>query len=318
MIKTLRNLALAIFTFGAFAANAQTPSVSGQQNLMEEATVLNPESETVASLMLVQVTWDKQSINLNKGAKVTVNIAGEETFDCDLATTIYNEDQDPGIAQMVDEGNNILNIYLPFEAFGKTGSFVITIPEGTVYNFDGLINPAQLLAFNVAPYTDVEMTVTPECANYGTATVDDLKEITLSWNGQPIALNNFNGLRLGFGDAQYYVYNEGLVTFNEDNTEVIIDVDSLVKENGQYEFVISDGAFLIGNGEEMALNEETVLTYIVTDCSGIADIVEEIDGRYVVYNLDGTLLLDTVDSSLLRTLAPGLYVINGKKVIVRK
>lgn len=318
MIKTLRNLALAILTFGTFAANAQTPSVSGQQNLMEEATVLNPESETVASLMLVQVTWDKQSINLNNGAKVTVNIAGEETFDCDLATTIYNEDQDPGIAQMVDEGNNILNIYLPFEAFGKTGSFVITIPEGTVSNFDGLVNPAQLLAFNVAPYTDVEMTVTPECANYGTATVDDLKEITLSWNGQPIAVNNFNGLRLGFGDAQYYVYNEGLVTFNEDNTEVIIDVDSLVKENGQYEFVISDGAFLIGNGEEMSLNVETVLTYIVTDCSGIADIVEEIDGRYVVYNLDGTLLLDTVDSSLLRTLAPGLYVINGKKVIVRK
>ena len=286
-------------------------------SLMEEATVLNPETETVGSLMLVQLTWDKQSINLNKNAKVTVNIAGEVTYDCELATTLYNEDQEPGIARMVDEGNNILNIYLPFEAFGKTGSFVIDVPEGTVSNFDGVANPAQLLAFYVAPYTQEAMTVTPECGNFGTTTVDRLTDVTVSWNGRPIAFNNGVGLRLGFGDTQYYIYNEGLVTLDENDTTVVMNVSSLVKENGQYEIVLPDGAFLIGEGEEMSLSQEAVFTYIVTDYSGIDSVVVPQDGRYMVYDLNGMLVLDTDSASALRTLAPGLYVINGRKVVLK-
>lgn len=39
------------------------------------------------------------------------------------------------------------------------------------------------------------------------------------------------------------------------------------------------------------------------------------NGRYVVYNLNGTLVLDTTDESLVENLPAGLYIINGKKVI---
>lgn len=40
------------------------------------------------------------------------------------------------------------------------------------------------------------------------------------------------------------------------------------------------------------------------------------NGRIVVYNLMGVKVLDTDDESALRTLTPGLYIVNGKKTAV--
>lgn len=49
---------------------------------------------------------------------------------------------------------------------------------------------------------------------------------------------------------------------------------------------------------------------------GVEDIpVDQQTGRYVVYNLSGVLILDTMDESLVKELPSGIYIINGRKVI---
>lgn len=50
--------------------------------------------------------------------------------------------------------------------------------------------------------------------------------------------------------------------------------------------------------------------------SGVSEIFEgALPGRYVVYNLNGVLILDTTDETQVNNLPRGLYIINGKKVI---
>lgn len=288
-----------------------------QENLMEEATVLNPESATVGSLMMVQLTWDKQTIILDKNANVTVDIQDAGVYRCDLALTTYNEDQDPGISSNEDPENNLLNIYMPFEAFGKVGAFVVNIPQGTVRTADDLVNPAQELTFHVLPLTEIEMTATPECRNFEKVSVEELKTVIISWSEEPIAVNNADGMRLNYKSEQYYIYKDGLVSLGEGNKEIVIDVENLIGEKGEYELVIPEGAFLIGEDDNLTLNQETVLSYIVTFTSGISEVIESQDGKYMVYGLNGVLLLDTDNEALLSSLAPGLYIINGRKVIVK-
>ena len=56
------------------------------------------------------------------------------------------------------------------------------------------------------------------------------------------------------------------------------------------------------------------------DFSGIEDVVadKEFDGIYVVYDLNGILKLTTTDAAEIRnTLDKGIYIINGKKVLIK-
>ena len=297
--------------------------VGGELRTMSEATVLNPESQLVGNLMSVQVTWDKTPLTLNRNEKVTVKIDEVETFDCDVALSTWSDQQDnqPGLGLLAGEEtptDNVLNIYMPFEAFGKTGSYIITLPQGIVSDKEGAVNPLQVITFYSLPYSDKQLSLTPECANYGKTTVDNLETIVITCEGEPLSINNGNNIRVDFGDEQHYVYTDGLVSTNDENTAVIVNVAGIVKEKGEYSLVLPEGAFIIGNENVMAINNEGYYSYIVTNPSSIVESIDAQEGRYVVYGVNGVLVLDTDNAADLRGLANGLYIINGKKVLVRE
>lgn len=52
--------------------------------------------------------------------------------------------------------------------------------------------------------------------------------------------------------------------------------------------------------------------------SGINSLEGTTEGLNVVYNLTGTKVMETADPALLRTLPRGLYIINGRKVIISR
>ena len=65
-------------------------------------------------------------------------------------------------------------------------------------------------------------------------------------------------------------------------------------------------------------------TYIITGLTGLEEAgVEEIskdlnmDSNYRVYNLQGVKVMETKDAAGLKSLPKGIYVINGKKVIIK-
>jgi len=54
------------------------------------------------------------------------------------------------------------------------------------------------------------------------------------------------------------------------------------------------------------------------DNLGIEDIIaDQSTGGYIVYDLQGTLRLKTANIDEVKQLPAGLYIVNGKKVLIR-
>ncbi|MCH5242955.1 MAG: hypothetical protein J1F67_11170 [Muribaculaceae bacterium] len=80
-----------------------------------------------------------------------------------------------------------------------------------------------------------------------------------------------------------------------------------------------DQSVLVGGVQGYSIGLEMYLSYIFNDMNmaGVEKIADEtnFDGTYHVYNLQGVKVLTTKDTSLLKSLPHGIYVINGKKII---
>ncbi len=88
-----------------------------------------------------------------------------------------------------------------------------------------------------------------------------------------------------------------------------------ITEAGTYTLTLPARYFALGeNGND---SEEIVLTYIISSASGVADILAG-ENHYEVYNVAGVRILTTDNVADLNTLTGGLYIINGKKVYLRK
>lgn len=286
---------------------------------LEPATLVDPTSDYVTSIGFVTLTWDRTPIDVTEGAEVTLSYNGEEYYLPVFGATLV-EDENGGIAGFDDfptpdvgvgdeedvyRGISILDF--PFELFGSTGDFTYTIPEGIVSDMNGRPNPEQSITLHVLPITTVPMTITPECENYGQTTVARLDEITLSWGDKTAEIVNGENIRL----------NETVLIGMDDTKDntIVFSLGNLADADGEYEFVMSDGAVLIGGNE---LNSEFVCTYIV-DVNSLVKFAEaEEDGLYRVYNFNGVNVLTTGNADDLRTLENGLYIINGRKVLINK
>ena len=70
--------------------------------------------------------------------------------------------------------------------------------------------------------------------------------------------------------------------------------------------------------EDFVLDSKTVFGEYADASSGIENVVTgKTDNGFKVYNLQGILILDTLNSADLSSLPAGLYIINGKKHLLR-
>lgn len=295
--------------------------------VMGYATLIDPESEYVASCLGIQLTWnDGTPISLVDASGIWADVDGTQYKGDDIEAyiTFFPDEEDPGIGIMtLSEGDEemtgeILQINLPFDVFGQTGDFRFYIPKGVVKDNTGAVNPEQTVLIQVLPTTDGELKITPTVANYEELTVETLPTVTLNW-GKPVSLNEPCYVRLDLPDlSPVFLAEENLVDIDDETFTVTLNVADYTKEDGTYAIVLPEGAFLIGGMLDLGLNQEGYYTYIVSEGSGVAAVVEAQDGRYEVYGIDGTAVMNTTDPSALSTLEKGrLYIINGKAVFVR-
>ena len=88
-------------------------------------------------------------------------------------------------------------------------------------------------------------------------------------------------------------------------------------ESGAYTFVIPDGYFTITATDGRVEGAVAITVDYNYKESGIAVVAADADGNYVVYNMVGHCVLRTSDASKVKALAPGFYVVNGKKLFVK-
>lgn len=73
-----------------------------------------------------------------------------------------------------------------------------------------------------------------------------------------------------------------------------------------------------GDDEEDVLNEDIVVTYYVSTTDGIDNIVANAGGKVNVYTTNGACVLRNADATAVKSLKKGLYIINDKKVVIKK
>lgn len=209
----------------------------------------------------------------------------------------------------------------------------IVIPEGLVRNASGEPNPLQKIMFTVINAIDVEPTWTPAD---GSVLNPETELITLSWAGAKwvdypensayLKGEKISDIRLRKTDANLEI--EGEISIGGTaNSTVTFDFSELKLPGGTYTIVMPLGAFAMETDTGNPVSQAMTYTFVVEgddedDDEGTTTAVqapgEDGDGWYRVYSIGGMFLKTTDKVSELQELAPGIYIINGRKVAIEK
>ena len=291
------------------------------ENFMPEATLQYPTSEEYLEIPgSVEIAWpdivmlvDPQINEWDEEyTYVSVSIDNEEAVDV-VAYYIYSPEFKGSDGTVYFEEESYLNIalYEMDEDYDDAESIVISIPEGIVKNQSGDINPAQTITLTKSPYADLdyftEMTWSPED---GSTIEQDEAIIKISCGGNPISYltgtigyNNYDTWL--FGSLEF----DEQVTINDQN-ELVINLTK--EEPGEVEIMIPEAYLLIDVDGEKQLSSSLYLEYTIekSETSGINGISGDSEPK-MIYTLKGVKVVNNGKP------APGIYVINGKKVVIQ-
>lgn len=313
--STIFSLAAVFGCLCGSSANAQT--------YMEAATLDYP-SGFYASFApsSVSVTYDNQPIELvnphlndwgEECVDVFIKLGDEErqTVTAVVMSSFGNpEDPDDPDIWLLDVALYELEDLWSFEG----DIITVEIPEGVVANQSGDINPAQELVFYLVP-TLLDYTVTPES---GETVGDSDLTVKISFGGNPIERLQAEVRAMTYEPAYRDIALEfgKEVTLSDDN-EIVISLASL--ESGEYELVVPEGYVLVTENDQQYLSPDIWLEYTVENNgqSGIASVISSGEG-VSVHTIQGHEVLRKADSKDITRLPAGIYIVNGKKILVRK
>lgn len=245
---------------------------------------------------------------------------------------------DPADNGFDDDGNRMF--VLDFSEFGSDETVDITLPGVYKLSIRGLYTSTLkddeesdevLLPIITATYTisyPVEYSFTPASGSE----VENISSIVLTFEGNPnigiyeemrpaaVVLENLTTGNVWYCESPIKARledgsSEFTMTFNElgDSESVVID------EEGEYLLTVKGIYESVLNEDETQTDTELpdlTANYVVTENAGIHNIFNS--DSYNVVGINGVSVLRNGSSQDLLNLAPGLYIINGKKVLVRK
>lgn len=173
-------------------------------------------------------------------------------------------------------------------------------------------------------YNKVELAVAPDPAedsllSLHTFTFTDPAggEVMPSYDELTATLTGEQGLIKAWVNTEIDTWDDNNVVLDASGWMVIginLNLDAELTEAGSYVLSVPDGYFTVGDNQ--APSAACELTYII-GTSGIDAAFGEPTAVYTVYNAAGILLMRAADRAALRALAPGLYIINSRKYIIR-
>ena len=327
------------------AGEGSTDTPSGN---MTPAVVLDPTSTYLTSLGLITLSYEN-GVTLELVSPSAEENAAEFLYSTIPATVEFENAEgtfevypyvmttlaggnDPGIMPWSDDEDDmetedvmILDLgTLAEENFSwmlPRGKCTITIPAGIVKNEAGNLNPQQVLVFNLYNSSDPGV-VTPEDMDWDNwvpfeYSASELSDVTVTWEDATSVVATGSG-EITLGENTWFPSTEptpltGLVKISGNS----IHIDLSGAEVGEWIVSIPEGYVVIDN--EMINCAQDITYNIISkgDNSAVTGIDADETGMYRVYNLKGVNVLNTTDANDLRGLDRGIYVVNGKKVVIR-
>lgn len=289
------------------------------ETLMEPATLTYPGGYYASMLTGVSVSWDNQPlelvdpvtdeygdtfvisyIQLDEGEQIPVNSYIMYSFGDP------NNPDDPDIWNLELALWGIDDLFDFFE-----GDITVTFPKGIVKNAEGALNPEQKMVFHIMePYT--ECTYTPATGS----TLDENYVVKVSFGGNPIeylqdAVVVYNNDP--YTETQLELGQQVKIT---SSNEIEIDLSSF--PSGDYEVVVPEGFVMVTVDGKKYLGGSGWLEYTLKNSGGSGIVSVEANGMINVYSVDGVKVMQTTDRKDFEQLPGGIYIINGKKLFIRK
>ncbi len=265
--------------------------------------------EKVKSLSTLTLTFDKQPV-------INPNITD--------AVTVYDRTSRNQVATgTLSASGNDVTVTLS-EEIKTDGTYTVNIAEGAIGDeaygsssyTEGSCNAALSYGYIVSSEEVKPQVVTIE-PNEGEVT--SLKHFVLTWDNES-ADGNWN-----ITDQILLVDIDGNVVTSAGNIDIYcgeefnqmeFDLKEEVTEAGTYTLKIPAGRFLLGDMVDRE-SEAMEFEYTITDATGISSLFSDETSSFNVYNVNGVKVMSTTDKAELGKLTKGLYIINGKKVIIR-
>ena len=200
---------------------------------------------------------------------------------------------------------------------GKTeeGVYTITFPEG-YFDLDGTASPEMIVTYTIKGAEIPELPKI-EFSPAAGSTLEALPErIEYTFTECNALYYNESGIRatISFDGGDAVDLPEGSYDDNDDLNEGYQPLGDFAgkTDNGTYTITFPAGYFIMNISET---NPEIVITYNVTNSVGVDGVTVKAD-RYVVYDTNGVLVLDTTDEAAFKALK-GLYIVNGIKLVLK-
>lgn len=261
---------------------------------------------------------------------------GEPVACDDFEVNVYSVDQTlvaTGVGR-TDYSEPTMIVVTLNEPVTEAGRYDVVIPSRVIINGDyyesngeaGLCNPDYHLYYTIEGSVDPGVdpaeqevffydSVSPESGS----TVASLDVIKLTY---PDFANTFGKDAVVYNKADQSVVTEAMVLYDFYDWFVInVELAAPVTEAGEYEIVIpsraiGDDEFFNTDGKNGICNPEIKLTYIVDPGFSAVDSVT-ITSNCDVYDVQGRLVLRNASSDQLKSLSKGIYVVGGKKLVVK-
>lgn len=272
---------------------------------------VTPEAGNYAVFPTITLTYDDcESIEVVEGAKAELHVARAAAVS--LTFTISAEGNVVTLTPDEDYTKYAGSPYSVYQVVVPAGSYKLTY-DGTAWaNKEVLLEQFKIKAPE-APL--------PVADPADGSTVEDLNLITCTF---PIAMagNSFTlySPKLypvvdGVRGAQIVAYK---CTPNTEKTAFTMEPKSTIElADGDYEIVIPKSAYRFMIDGTSITNTEVVLHYTVkANLVGVAGMFAE-DGNVTVYTMTGLCVLKNAPADELKNLSKGLYIVNGRKIVIR-
>lgn len=275
----------------------------------------------VSNFTTVCIIWEYQDITLVNGRpEITITTPSGQQYSAKGYTEFVSEDDKGGSLDGSNtNGENALSVsyYNALNSFGEEitksfdekGIYTISVPEGCIA-INGVPNPGVELTYDLGHIPFMEP------ATFEFTGENDSSILTITWGHQTLkktrsAANGLSGSLQNLQTGTDIELFSGLFTLVDDNTSLQVNLSGSIFEDGDYAFVLPGNQLQNPDG---FVNPDQTFRFTVGD-AGIETVSSETS--YSVLDLNGVKILETHEAAKIKTLPAGIYVINGKKVVLR-
>lgn len=221
-----------------------------------------------------------------------------------------------------------------FEPITASGSYAVIIPQyyfAMGEEFDGMSSKQTTFRYVVENSLagDVVYNIVPASVNPADgSTLQEISSVEMKFSemtlypmekGSPVATLwkvDENGDETQVAESGNAIEDDWL-----NPTSYVFTFATPVKEEGTYRLKVARASFCdetydMEMGTAGRANDELVYTYIISTGLGI-DAVGENAAHAAVYSVDGRIVMKNAAASDIKTLPAGIYIVDGKKVVVK-